>query len=386
MVDVPVNNRVLVWARQERGLSEEQAAQKLKLTLDELAAFEAGDKKPSVALLDRIAKKYRLPFASLLMPEPLPASSRPSTADFRTHGGKEPVWDVKLMSALDVVNLQIEILTELREHHADLFNAPALRRYAISDSAIEVATKERTLFGVDVTTQMAWPSAAQAFRYWRALVERSGLFVQIMDLGPENLCRGLSIYDERGIPMAVINGDEGEGAARTFTLLHEYAHLLVREPGVSDQNRTNKIERWCNQFAAYFLMPEDRFRKEAAAIDPESIWSDTSIRKLAKLFNVSMSAVALHLEDVGLAKAGLYERKLDEWRKRKKSKGGPPMGYAERQVHRLGVRHTSVVLDAVDRKYINPIEAFELTDVDPKHFPDLKNEVAERQKQYGGVR
>ena len=62
------------------------------------------------------------------------------------------------------------------------------------------------------------------------------------------------------------------------------------------------------------------------------------------------------------------------------------MSYPERQVHRLGVRHVGVVLDAVDRRDINSIEAFELTDVDPKHFDDLKKEVAERQRTYGGVR
>ena len=386
MVDVPVNKDVLVWARKERGLSKEQAAQRLKLSIEELEALEEGEKIPSIALLDKIAKKYKLPFASLLMPEPLPAATRPTITDFRIHGGAEPVWDQKLMTALDVVNMQIEMLTELREHHAELFNAPALRRYAINQSAIEVAAEERKLFGIPLDQQLQWPSGAQAFRYWRALVERSGLIAQIMDVGPDNLCRGFAVYDERGIPFVVINGDDNEGPARTFTLLHEYAHVLLREPGVSDQNRTNAVERWCNQFVAYFLMPADRFKKDAAAIDPTSRWSDAAIKKIAELYKVSMSAVALHLEDVGLAKAGLYEGRLAEWRKRKKRKGGPPMSYPERQVNRMGVRHVSVVMDAVDQRYLNAIEAYELTEVDPRFFPDLKTEVAERQKQYGGVR
>jgi Zn-dependent peptidase ImmA (M78 family) len=162
--------------------------------------------------------------------------------------------------------------------------------------------------------------------------------------------------------------------------------VLLREPGVSDQNRTDKVERWCNQFAAHFLMPADRFKKNAVAIDPTSTWSDATIKKIAEIYNVSMSAVALHLEDVGLAKVGLYEQKLVEWRKREKRKGGPPMSYPARQVNRMGVRHVSVVMDALDRHSLNPIEAYELTDVDPKFFSDLKTEVKERQNQYGGVR
>ena len=67
-------------------------------------------------------------------------------------------------------------------------------------------------------------------------------------------------------------------------------------------------------------MPAVRFKVEAAAIDPTKTWSDAAIRKVAELYNVSMSAVALHLEEVGLAKAGLYDRKLAEWRKRKRAK------------------------------------------------------------------
>jgi Zn-dependent peptidase ImmA (M78 family) len=184
----------------------------------------------------------------------------------------------------------------------------------------------------------------------------------------------------------VINGQDAEGTARTFTLFHEYAHLLIRQPGVSDQNRKNSTEQWCNEFAAYFLMPPERFKREAVAIDPGSHWSDTAIRKLADLFNVSMSAVTLHLEEVGLAKPGLYERKWEEWRKRKKGKPFAQMSYPERQVQRLGVRHVGVVLDAVDKGDINQLEAYELMDVDPRFYGDLKKEVEERQKTYGGVR
>ena len=217
------------------------------------------------------------------------------------------------------------------------------------------------------------------------MVERAGIFVQIMDLGPQNLCRGFALYDERGIPAVVINGDDGEGPARTFTLFHEYAHILLRKPGISDQNRSDAAEKWCNSFTAHFLMPEERFKVDAVAIDPTKNWSDTAIRKIADDYHVSMSAVALHLEETGMAPRGFYERKLEEWRKRDPRKPFAIMDYAERQVHRLGVRHVGIVMDAVDRRDMNRLEAYELMDVDPKHFADLKTEVAERQKTYGGV-
>jgi Zn-dependent peptidase ImmA (M78 family)/transcriptional regulator with XRE-family HTH domain len=390
MVDVPVNKEVLIWARKERGLSEKEAADRLKLTTAELAELETGAKLPSMAMLDRIAMKYQIPFASLMMPEPLPLARRP--ADFRTHEGKEPIWDEDLLIALEVVNAQIDFFVEIRDHDPELFASDAIRNYSEKTAAREVAAAERKKFGVTLETQKAWETPAQAFRYWRHIIERAGAFVQIIGVGPENLCRGFSIFDDRAIPAIVINGDETEGPARTFTLLHEYAHLLIRKPGVSDQNQKNGVERWCNQFAAHLLMPVDQFTTDAVAIDPSRKWSDSALRKIATLYNVSMSAVALHLEDAGLAKAGLYDQKVAEWaeqerlKNRNKSKGGMPMPFPERQVHRLGVRHAGIVLDAVDRGDIDTLEAFELTDVNPKWFDDLKEQVAERQKLYGGVR
>jgi transcriptional regulator with XRE-family HTH domain len=86
MVDVPVNKDVLVWARKERGLTEKEAAKRLKLTTDQLAALENGTKRPTLVILDRIASRYQIPFASLMMPEPLPLLKRP--ADFRTFEGR----------------------------------------------------------------------------------------------------------------------------------------------------------------------------------------------------------------------------------------------------------------------------------------------------------
>lgn len=385
MVDVPVNGAVLAWARKERGLTEQEAAKRLNVTLQALADLEAGSVKPTLKQLDLMASKYQISFASLMMPEPLPPLPQP--ADFRTHAGKEPVWDEHLLVGIDAVNQQIETFAEIRQHDPEIFKAPPIRSYPQTQEAHKVAEEERSLFGVSLETQFGWPTPPQAFRYWRHHVERAGIFVQIMDLGPESLCRGFAIYDERGIPAAVINGDDAEGPARTFTLFHEYAHLLLRQPGISDQNRKNSTEQWCNEFAAHFLMPQDRFIQEAKHLNPGGDWSgDTVLRKMADLFKVSMSSVALHLESVGLAKPGLYERKLEEWKVRKKGKPFAIMSYPERQVQRLGVRHVGVVLDAVDRRDINPLEAYELMNVDPRFFGDLKDEVAERVKIYGGVR
>src|SRR5262245_50661369 len=386
MVDVPVNHKGLIRGRKERRLKEQQAADLLHLPLNEFNDLAAGYKKPTLALLDRMARQYQIPFASLLMPDPLPDSARPRIPDFRTHLGMKPRIDHELLTALDVVNLQIEMFTEIREAHPELFQAPPLPDYSKIVDPKEAANKERARIAPAIDQQIGWKKVAPAFRRWRAIIERQGIFVYLTNIGPENDVRGFAIYDERSIPVVLINGDESESSARIFSLIHEYAHILIRKPGISDQNRKNSVERWCNQFAAYFLMPPERFKVEALKIDPSKTWSDTALRKIAEVFKVSMSAVALHLEDVGLAREGFYEWKQKQWKPPTPRKGGQPMSYAERQLNRLGVRHVSVVLDALDRRYINQLDAYEMTEVGPRHFEDLRSEMVGRQLEYGTVR
>ena len=108
-----------------------------------------------------------------------------------------------------------------------------------------------------------------------------------------------SIWDQREVPVIAINASEEEYRYRIFTLFHEYAHLLLRLGGISDENPSNSVERFCNQFAAYFLMPEAIFKQRATEIQPRGDdWSDHHVAQLATLFHVSKSAAAIHLEVV----------------------------------------------------------------------------------------
>ena len=58
-------------------------------------------------------------------------------------------------------------------------------------------------------------------------------------------------------------------AARRFTLMHEYGHILLKKGGLCVPQTPSKstastiqgVEAWCNRFAAFVLMPEVEFRK-----------------------------------------------------------------------------------------------------------------------------
>lgn len=61
-------------------------------------------------------------------------------------------------------------------------------------------------------------------------------------------------------PTIVVNSAEAD-QAKSFTIFHEYAHLLLRSAALCLEFQQNvdraDTERFCNRFAASFLMPED---------------------------------------------------------------------------------------------------------------------------------
>ena len=386
MVDVPINPAVIKWAREERRLSPADAARRLKITEARLAEIEASDSVP-LPLLRKMAKKYEISFGTLLMPEPLPTMTRPKIEDFRTHGGLPAEMDHKLIVELENVNEQLDTMAELKEVVPELFAAPPLTHATRAGSAERLAEGERQRLGIDPLVQLGWEGASEGFKRWRAAIEGKGIFVYLLNLGPDTNCRGFSLLGERDIPVIAINNDERDAAARTFTLMHEYGHLLIRETGLSDQ-RGHPVERFCNQFAAFLLMPRQQFLAEAKLLNPQNgPWTDALMGKLAERFKVSRTAVAIHLEDAALAPVGFYAAKEAEWNKpKKKKKGGPPTPYEEKRVNRWGARHVDLVFNALDRGHINQLDAYELLGVRPKYFNALRREVREQQAAYGGAR
>ena len=97
---------------------------------------------------------------------------------------------------------------------------------------------------------MAW-KAVDAFNNWRAIIERSGCCVLLQKFSLEE-CKGFTLYEDQNTPVIIISKAEEYDPAKTFTLVHEYCHLLLREPGISDQNKTIPLRRFAIVSPALF--------------------------------------------------------------------------------------------------------------------------------------
>jgi Zn-dependent peptidase ImmA (M78 family) len=388
VVAVAVKGKVLEWARKQRGLDLPRAAKATGLPQDKIAAFENEDDVPTLGDLDAIASGYEIAFGALLMPDVLPEVTRPKIVDYRVAAGEEPPpWSPELSVAADIVQEQVATLADLLDADPSLATPIGLPELQENSSTEEMAAEERLRLDVDINQQLAIETPAQAFHFWRHVIEREGVLVYLLDLGDWRACRGYSVFDYANLPAVVINNQEVAQGARLYSLIHEYCHLLLRKPGISDHNRRRSTEAYCNSFAAFFLMPRATFIGIARYITRDDYWTDAQLRRLGAPFGTSMSACALHLEQTGMVRQGLYAAKQKEWSvyKPQKKQRGPTIEYAERQLNRLGERHVGLVLNAMQRGSINQLEAFDLTEVNPKHYPALRATLKKRQEKYGAA-
>src|SRR5258708_22518546 len=100
---------------------------------------------------------------------------------------------------------------------------------------------------------------------------------------PPDELSGFSISRD-GLAAICVNDREPTEGAKIFTLFHEYCHLLLRKTGISDENSRNKVERFCNQFAASFLIPMSALTNAVGGIETPFEFPDADVKGFATRF------------------------------------------------------------------------------------------------------
>ena len=353
-----VNPEILVWARETAGLTPEAAVKKLSIrntqkanALDRLAGYESGEEDPSRPLLLRMSKQYRRPLVAFYLPKPPRKGDR--GADFRTLSGDEhaPETDAILDALLRNIRARQSMVRALLEDEEETAPLDFVGSRTIGDGRAAVLVALQALLKVQLADYRSQPNAGAAFEFLRHRVEDEGIFVLLKsDLGSyhtaleQDVFRGFSIADKIA-PFIVINERDAR-AAWAFTLLHEIVHLILGQTGVSGRQAESETERFCDDVAGDFLLPEHEIieldlqgAKEIGAI-AERITKFASSRKLSR----TMAAYRAHLSGaITQAQYGELSAKFrEEWvqevvaqRMQRQPEDGGPNYYVVRQ-HRLG--------------------------------------------------
>ena len=372
---VNVTGSVLSWARDEAGLSVEELARELTLTPEQVASWESEESYPTRGQVTKLAEALKRPSAVFLLTDaPTRASLSPSLRS-------APGLDGAPLRSQDLraIRQRQRVQTMLSWCIRDRGDPPAdLPRLETDVNAAVAGEDARSHSRISLEEQLGWKSDGEAFRSWRAALERQGVYVQQSPLGREGV-RGFSVWDDYA-PLVVVNSAY-HPTARSFTLMHEFGHLLNRSAAACmhfiDPADAGRIaERWCERFAASYLVPANALADEASkhGITRSTPASEPSIvRKIANRFGVSGRAMAIRLTDVDLGVPELY-RTFSAWSRRRdwnEGGGGGGEQRIEKRQRELGVQTIKTLLAAFERERLNLRDLTDYLGLSPNEIDDL---------------
>ena len=302
-LQITLQPHVLRWARERAGLSQQDLAKKIPVKLERVTQWEQTG-EISVAQADKLAAKTYTPLGYLYLDNP-PDESLP-IQDFRTRAGQPP--NRPSPNLLDTIyqmqRRQAWMRDELIEYEEDPL--PFVGAYNPRDSHTKVAAAMHAALNLDTGWAAEIPTWNLALSHLRNQLDQVGVLVVFNGVVGNNTSRkldptefqGFALVDEFA-PLVFVNSADFI-AAQLFTLAHEVAHIFSGESGLTLFDRLLppdiRIERFCNQVAAEFLVPAQELQASWSSLRLE----DNPYQTIARRFKVSRIVAARRALDLEL--------------------------------------------------------------------------------------
>lgn len=385
-----VEPSVLRWARESVGLAPVAAARKIKVPDGRVEEWEMGGSAPTIAQLRKLATVYKRPLGVFFLPEP--PTMFDAMRDFRREqGAATGGWSPELHGEYRRALTQRDYALELAEiEDAELPMAWRLERVPDDDEAVAATARRVLLSASPLQLPTGTGTAYDHLNLWVAGLEEAGVLVLATSGGGVSTdeMRAFSLYFDT-LPVIVVNGSDSP-RGRLFSVLHEYAHLLLHTSGlcdtVTDLRATSpdrQLEARCNAIAAAVLMP-----RELVLANPEvrarqhspSSWSYDALRTAAAPFGVSAEAILRRLLTLGRVDRDFYRARRDEFQAvyQKEEAGTKPSGgnWYRNTARDRGKGYVRRVADAHRRRVIDSYTAASFLNVKVGQITRLAEEAA----------
>ncbi|MCA9030534.1 MAG: ImmA/IrrE family metallo-endopeptidase [Planctomycetaceae bacterium] len=372
--------KMLEWARKTAHLSASDVELAEGLEAGTVGRWENGAESPTIAVLRKIAKRYKRPLMVFYLEEPPVGFT--VVRDFRLlPASADREFSPALHSSIRFAQERQRWASQyLQDESADQFSLPA----EITDKSSPIATGRELRKALNVTLNELAECTDErgCYNLWRSSCENVGIFV-FQSSGVEvSEMRGFALYDKYA-PTVVVNSRDSYNG-RIFTLIHEVAHILLGQTGVSGAGPaflkprpSQKVERFCNQVAAETLVPLIDFKRNV----PKH-WNDKVIQALSRRYRVSPHVVVVRLLDAGLADQDYVRRKLRMLSKQKpkKTQSGGPLPHV-RAMSRTGKLFSRMAVSAYRSGEIHGGELTNLLNLGMKHLPTVEGVLFPNRKQ-----
>jgi len=323
-------------ARRARGTTQQAVAEHMGMARTTLVAIEKGERRLTPHELIQLAAFYGRSVSEFLRH---PAVSEDFVPQFRAAWRKDFEQDAELAGTAAELQSLAEDYVELER----LSEMPLVRSYPppynisgrpVELAAEEVATSERNRLGIgdgpisDLRERLENDVGLRIF-YYPMPSKIAGVFSYTESLGG---CLGINANHPRD--------------RRHYSLAHECGHFLTSryQPEITflaESKRHSARERFADGFANAFLMPASGLNRRFSELDRSKEQGATlaDIVSLANLYQVSVQALILRLEDLRRLPAGTWEKLTSE-------------GFKVRQAQNLlGIEANPPVKDLLPQRY-----------------------------------
>lgn len=131
------------------------------------------------------------------------------------------------------------------------------------------------------------------------LLERKGIKILSAEL-PDGVL-GLSTWADETHPIIVMDLRPGKDSVERlrFTAAHELAHLLLNIPEIDSEDKNPNIEKRCDMFASFFLLPKNTFIEEMGGSKREEVTVEEMI-DIKEQYGLSLQALIIEARDYGI--------------------------------------------------------------------------------------
>lgn len=365
MSQATIQGPVLEWALEDAGVDRDQLLEELGLSHHtKHNGFLSGPVTVNEEGLERLAKATRRSVFFFAMPSPPSIDHLSVDANFRapaSNGGLARALNTEERAALRDAKRRQQAAAKIgHELGHEIVKLPTVSKNAAPElAASEVATWLD--WGDRQTRRKQAQSKTQLFVRIRTALEARGIMTNLLPIEGDSL-RGFTLHHDY-VPLIFVNSSTKQPAARSFTLLHEFAHLLRGIDKACDkhdlQSHTSE-EAWCNRFAAAFLMPKEDLewyvekQLKTTYIQATDI---ESVRRISGYFYCSYYSAAIRLKQIGLAHPDLVSAVSGGFEEPFQT-GFPPGGQtrAQKRLSAFGSGLARLLDDALQKTSLSEIE------------------------------
>ena len=364
------NSEIIEWVIKTSGWEIDEILKKLEISRNTYEKWIKGLDKPTLKQLELISWKTKRPLAIFFL-DKIP-QEKPTPKDFRLNPRQEGKFDKRTIFAIRKARKLQSILKDFGENNiGEIIKSLKVN---INTSPKEVASKLRDEFGIKEELQRKTKDSYKFFKILREKLEKEKIFNFQFSMPLED-ARGFTLSDE--LPRVVVVNSKDIIEARIFTLIHELGHALLEDTEISIPNFVdlNKHEKWCNEFASSFLLPQE-MAKRIFEENSKNLVEYNTLKTLSRKYKVSKSMLLYNMVKLKFITPLDYEEILDKFTKKDYSKiklGGAGVSAEKKCLSELGTSFVSLVADNIDKKTITYSDALDYLSIKSRNFEKLLN-------------